>query len=41
VVGIIFISGDFTGKASFKNEVASSILTCCNFRPSVIVRKKY
>jgi hypothetical protein len=39
VVGIIFISGNFTGNAYFKNEIGSSFLTC-NFTPSVIVRRK-
>jgi hypothetical protein len=27
VHGIILISGNFTGNASFKNEIASSLLT--------------
>jgi hypothetical protein len=39
VVGIISISGNFTGNASFKNEIGSSFLTCCNFRPSVILEE--
>jgi hypothetical protein len=37
VVGIILIPRHFTGNASFKNEIASSLPTWCKFKLSVIV----
>jgi hypothetical protein len=40
VVGIILIPGNFTGNASFKNEIAPSFPILCKFKLLVTVREK-